>query len=189
MNMSPQVPSPWHIRRNRDLLRSGAVIAYPTEAVWGLGCLPGDLDAVKRILQIKRRPAHKGLILIAAKWSQLTPWVAEPEAPEAAAQFWPGHVTCLVSASTNISPLIRGQHSKVAVRISAHPTVQALCNAVDSALISTSANYSGRHTPRSALQLRHQLGHEVDGIVPGACGPGRQASRIIDPYSGQILRS
>ena len=106
MNMSPQVPSPWHIRRNRDLLRSGAVIAYPTEAVWGLGCLPGDLDAVKRILQIKRRPAHKGLILIAAKWSQLTPWVAEPEAPEAAAQFWPGHVTCLVSASTNISPLI-----------------------------------------------------------------------------------
>ncbi|MGJ8668919.1 MAG: L-threonylcarbamoyladenylate synthase [Oceanococcus sp.] len=186
--MSRPTPASWHIRRSRDVLRCGGVIAYPTEAVWGLGCLPSDLDAVARILQIKRRPANKGLILIAAEWSQLHPWVADAQAPLSTAQYWPGHVTCLVNAADGISPLICGEHPRVAVRLSAHPLVRALCNATGSALISTSANRHGRATPRNAWALWRQLGKDVDSIVPGACGHAQQASRIIDPTSGTILR-
>ena len=178
----------WHIRRASNLLRSGGLLAYPTEAVWGLGCLPSREDTILRLLALKQRPAEKGLILIAADWSQLAPWVADSQPPAAAAALWPGHVTCLVDAAATLSPLIRGQHTRVAVRISAHPAVKALCLACDSALISTSANRHGMATPRSKLQLRRQLGHGLDGILHAELGGAASASRIMDPQTGHIIR-
>lgn len=181
--------NPWWLRRARDVLYGGGVIAYATEAVWGLGCLPDELAAVQRILAIKRRPAHKGLILIAAHWHQLAPWVALKAPPAAASAHWPGHVTCLLPAAAGVSPLIRGQHTRIAVRISAHPGVRALCEAAGSALISTSANRAGRPAARSALEVRRQLAAEPDLILPGQTGGAAQASRIIDPDTDRIIRA
>ena len=103
-------------------IQHGGVIAYPTEAVYGLGCDPQNLQAVQRILDIKQRPAHKGLILIAADWAQvqayllpITPAImARISAPTAHPTTW------LLPVNPNVSPLIRGAHHTLAVRITQH---------------------------------------------------------------------
>ena len=89
-----------------DLLRRGGVIAYPTEAVWGLGCDPFDEAAVLRLLALKQRAVEKGLILIAAAASQfdgLLDWNALPEARRAAVHAsWPGPHTWIVPATGRV---------------------------------------------------------------------------------------
>ena len=171
-----------------DVLFGGGVIAYPTEGVFGLGCLPDDLQAVQRVIGIKRRDASKGLILIAASASQLSGWVdlADGETlPEAD----PTHpVTWIVPPGPKVSPLLQGGHDTIAVRLTTNPVARALCEATDSPLVSTSANLSGRPTARNRFVLRRQFAGVVDYIVPGDCGPASGPSEIRDYASGRVLR-
>ena len=171
-----------------DLLLRGGVIAYPTEGVYGLGCLPDDLAAVQRVLDIKRRDASKGLILIAATASQLVGWV---ELPEGAAlpDPDPAHpVTWIVPPGPLVSPLLCGDHETIAVRLTTNPIARSLCFAVDSPLVSTSANLSGKPTARNRFVLRRQFAGIVAFIVPGNCGPSTGPSEIRDFRSGRVLR-
>jgi L-threonylcarbamoyladenylate synthase len=171
-----------------DVLLRGGVIAYPTEGVYGLGCLPDDQGAVRRILDIKRRDASKGLILIAADAAQLDGWIDLPGAatlPEPDS----GHpVTWIVPPGPRVSLLLRGAHQTIAVRLTTNPVAHSLCEAVDSPLVSTSANLTGRPTARNAFVLRRQFAGVVDYIVPGDCGPARGPSEIRDFSSGSIIR-
>ena len=175
-------------------VRRGGVIAYPTEAVFGLGCDPGNEAAVMRLLAIKQRTVDKGLILIAASYEQLLPWIA-PLAPEQLDQVsahWPGPVTFIVPAADNTPRWVRGSHTGLAVRVSAHPGVCALCNACGQALISTSANLAGQPPIREAEQFAsgqgQRIAHAVDGIVEGSTGQEAAPSRIVDLLSGERLR-
>lgn len=169
-----------------DTLLSGGVIAYPTEGVFGLGCLPDDDDAVIRVLSIKKRSPEKGLILIASQRAQLDEWIAGGELP----QPDPARpVTWVAAARPGISPLVRGAHDTLAVRLTTNPTAAKLCAAVDSAIVSTSANVSGRPIARNRYVLRRQFGACVDYIVPGACGPATGPSEIRDLASGRVLRA
>ena len=171
-----------------DVLFRGGVIAYPTEGVFGLGCLPDDLPAVNRIIGIKRRDASKGLILVAANAAQLDGWVDLPDG-EALPAPDPSHpVTWIVPPGPKTSPLLRGDHASIAVRLTTNPVAKALCEAADSPLVSTSANLSGKPTARNRLVLRRQFARVVDYIVPGDCGPARGPSEIRDFASGRILR-
>ncbi len=171
-------------------LRRGGVIAYPTEAVFGLGCDPRNRAAVQRILRIKRRPWHKGLILIAADFAQLRPYVL----PLNDAQWtqiqasWPGPVTWLLPARPSVSRLLRGRHATLAVRVTAHQPTIALCRAFGGAIVSTSANRSGRPPARTAQALRRQLSRDVDDILPGRLGDGQRPSEIRDLATGRIMR-
>lgn len=176
------------IQKAARLLREGGVIAYPTEGVFGLGCLPGEADAVARILAIKQRDPALGLILIAAGKEQLAPWARVP--PDAGLPSTLEHpVTWLVPARTSVPYNVRGAHDSVAVRLTAHPVAAALCEAAGSALVSTSANVSGRPPARTAIALRKRFGRLVDYVVPGSCGPAGGASEIRDLQSGKILRA
>ena len=176
------------IKRAADILLRGGVIAYPTEGVFGLGCLPDDFEAVDRVLELKRRDAAKGLILIAASADQLDDWVALP-AGLSLPQPDPTHpVTWIVPPGPLAYPAIRGGHPTIAVRLTTNPVALALCNAVDSALVSTSANISGKSTARNAFVLRRQFAQQVDYIVPGDCGPASGPSEIRDLISGKVLR-
>ena len=167
-------------------IRIGGVIAYPTEGVFGLGCLPDNIEAVFRILQIKRRGAAKGLILIAANARQLQGWI-DPD--HALPDPDPEHpVTWIVSPGPLVNPAICGEHSGLAVRITTNPVAAALCDAVDAPLVSTSANVSGRPTARNAFVLRRQFARRVDYIVPGDCGPASGPSEIRDLATGKVLR-
>ena len=170
------------------VLRQGGVIAYPTEGVFGLGCLPDDHDAVARILAMKRRDPAMGLILVVSRPAQLAGFVDLPveELDLGSADDRP--VTWIVPATDEVPPWIRGDHPGVAVRLTTHPVARALCEAVDSALVSTSANVSGRPPARSPFVLRRRFGALVDYVVPGRCGPARGASEIRDLATGRVLR-
>lgn len=181
-----QVPEP--VRRAARIVRSGGVVAYPTEGVYGLGCLPGDEDAVARILSIKKRDPAMGLVLIAADNGQLRPWTELPPGgvPESAVDR---PITWIVPASAAVPAFVRGRHTGVAVRVTSHPVARALCRAAGSALVSTSANVSGRPPARNAYVLRLAFGALVDCIVPGPLGPARGASEIRELASGKVRRA
>lgn len=171
-----------------DVLMRGGVIAYPTEGVFGLGCLPDDQQAIQRLLDIKQRDAAKGLILIAANAGQFDGWVDLPDG-RSLPDPDPAHpVTWVVPPGPNVTPLLRGTHATLAVRITTNPTANALCAAVDSPLVSTSANLSGQATARNRNILQRQFGGVVDYVVPGDCGPASGPSEIRDFLSGTILR-
>ncbi len=187
--MSLVLPSPIHLRVAAHLLQTGGVIAYPTEGVWGLGCDPMNERAVRRLLELKQRPEAKGLIIIAASLSQAAQWLRELDARQraACAATWPGPYTWVVPAQ--VAPVwLRGQHDSVAVRVTAHPGVQALCHAFGGALVSTSANVSGHPPARDGLQLRQQFGRKLDYILPGRLGGDDKPSEVRDARTGIVLR-
>jgi L-threonylcarbamoyladenylate synthase len=175
------------ISRATDVLLGGGVITCPTEGVFGLSCMPDNLAALLRLLDIKQRDPTKGLILIAASKQQLRDWIAIP--PEDIPDPNPEQViTWLVPAAAGVSELVRGQHSSIAVRITTNPTARSLCAAVGSALISTSANIAGEATVSDSDALHRKFAGSVDYVLPGECGPASGPSEIIDLQSGKKLR-
>ena len=117
------MPSQFLIRRATAAIRHGGVIAYPTEAVYGLGCNPLDWDAVQRLLDLKQRPIDKGLILIASEFDQLRPFIIEPAQEIMAPVFssWPGPTTWLLPAAPRVPKWLTGRHRSIAIRVTAHP--------------------------------------------------------------------
>ncbi len=182
--------SRWRLREAARCVAQGGVIAYPTEAVYGLGCDPMNWFAVERILALKGRTAEKGLILIAADFQQLLPYVVpltETEMRPLHAS-WPGPTTWLLPANPDSPPWLQGQHETLAVRVTAHPLAAALCRACASPLVSTSANLSGQPAARNALQVRTRLRGQVDLILAGEVGTERSSSAIRDAASGRTIR-
>lgn len=187
---------PWKLPRWRRCLavrhlERGGIIAYPTEAVYGLGCDPQSERAVRKILDLKARPPEKGLILIAARFAQLLPFIQMPPAEILARILptWPGPVTWLLEVAPSVPEWLRGNHTTLAVRVTAHPIAAALCLAFGSPLVSTSANPSDRPPARSLLKVRCYFGAIPDLlIVPGPLGGLGRPTPIFDPYSGQRLR-
>ncbi|MEQ8408724.1 MAG: L-threonylcarbamoyladenylate synthase [Gammaproteobacteria bacterium] len=172
-------------------LRQGHVIAYPTEAVWGFGCDPFDEKAVHKILAIKQREVDKGLLLVAANREQVEPLLA-PLASEQIGQLeatWPGPVTWLIPDPEPLFPAwIRGQHTSVAIRVSSHPVVHALCTAFGGPIVSTSANQTNEPELRSEQDVRQRFGDALDFIVTGEIGQESDPSQIRDLMTGAIIR-
>jgi len=176
------------VKRAAEVLLRGGIIAYPTEGVFGLGCLPDDLQAVGRLLSVKQRDAGKGLILIASTIEQLAGWVALPDGRSIPEPDPMRPVTWIVPPGHRVHPIVRGQHPGLAVRITSNPVAAAICDAVDSPVVSTSANLSGKPAARNRFVLRRQFEQRVDYIVPGDCGPASGASEIRDLATNKVLR-
>ena len=173
-------------------LRDGKVIAYATEAVFGLGCDPDNESAVLSLLGIKQRPIEKGLILVAANWSQLQPYVDWASIPSArlttALASWPGPYTWVMPAASLTPKWLTGQFNSLAVRVSAHPQVRELCLAFGRPLVSTSANLTGFPACRSAAEVAEQLAGRIGTILSGEVGGATNPSLIRDVLSGEVLR-
>jgi L-threonylcarbamoyladenylate synthase len=190
--------TPFGLREAARAVAAGGVIAYPTEAVFGLGCDPLHPGAVLRILDIKGRGIDKGLILIAADFAALLPYV-EPLDSARMAEIrasWPGPNTWLLPARPHTPGWLTGAHDTLAVRVTDHPVAAALCRACarygghigSGALVSTSANLSDLPPARSPLAVRRQLGDAPDLIVAGRAGSRGRPSTIRDGRSGRVLR-
>jgi L-threonylcarbamoyladenylate synthase len=176
------------LKHAAEVLYSGGVIAYPTEGVYGLGCLPDEDAAVERVLRLKDRATSKGLILIAAEAEQLDGWIDLPVG-RSLPNPDPAHpITWIVPPGPFVHPLLRGENVGIAVRLTTNAVARALCNTVDSPLVSTSANLSGRPTTRNRYVLRRQFIRRVDYIVPGDCGPVDGPSEIREFLTGGVLR-
>lgn len=186
------IPIPFQIRKAAEwLLMQDGVIAYPTEAVYGLGCLPDSDSAIARILHIKDRDWRKGVILVASEVEQVIPYISDQglelldflEAPQEHPVTW------LMPVNDWVSPLLRGTHSKIAIRLSQHPTVRALCDATDSAIVSTSANRAGQAAFTKAHQVRNHFMDEIDQTVSGNVGDFNKPSAIIDAQTQTVIRA
>lgn len=187
-NKLPQAP----IEHAVHILQQGGIIAYPTEAVFGLGCLADNTQAILKLLQLKQRPMNKGLILLASEFSQFKNYISPLDdiILNKIQSTWPGPTTWVVPApSDTSSPLIRGQFNSVAIRISAHPVVKALCRQCQSAIISTSANISGHDMTYNAAQVSLQFGDQLDYILDAPLGHSHKPSIIKDALSDKIIRS
>lgn len=181
--------SSWRVQRMARIVREGGVIAYPIEAVWGLGCDPWNEMAVDRLLALKDRPVHKGLILVADNIRQFDFLLDDlPERwVDRLASTWPGPNTWLVPHQGLLPEWISGQHDTVALRVSEHPLVRDLC-ALTGPLVSTSANPSGRPSARSRLRVEQYFHQQLDGVLGGALGGRRNPSLIRDLRSGDVVR-
>jgi len=168
----------------------GGLVAYPTEAVYGLGCDPNDGEAVRRLLALKARPEAKGLILIAADWAQLEPYVRplDPGRMAAISATWPGPVTWLLPARPETPRWLTGDHATLAVRVTAHPLAAALCRRWGGPLVSTSANCAARPPARTVLAVHRALGAGPDYVLAGPCGGNPRPSSIRDGLTGAVLR-
>ena len=175
------------------VLHAGGVVAYPTEAVWGLGCDPFDEAAVLRLLALKQREVEKGLILVAANLQQLDgllDWDALPsDRAEAVYASWPGPHTWIVPATGRVPHWITGMHDGVAARVSAHADVIALCDAFGGPLVSTSANPAGSPPPRHPEDFDPGLFAQLDGVVDGHTGTLAAPTAIRDARDGRVLRA
>lgn len=182
----------WCIRRACWNVLTGGVIAYPTEAVWGLGCDPWDQAAVERLLQLKHRSWQQGLILVASRWCHIEPLLTtlKPDQRMRLQASWPGPNTWLLPDSRNwIPPWIKGRHRTVAIRLSAHPRIVSLCDATGGLLVSTSANRSGAAPARTSLQVRLAFRQQLDYILPGSLAHATGPSQICDLQTGAIIRA
>ncbi|SEI79392.1 L-threonylcarbamoyladenylate synthase [Allopseudospirillum japonicum] len=179
-----------NLAQAQALIANGQILAYPTEGVWGLGCDPLCTCAVEQILAIKQREAAKGLILVAAHLDQLSPWLYALSAAQKqrlqAPQ--PRPTTWVIPDPEHRAPAsIRGGHASLAIRLSQHPQVQALCQ-LCGPLVSTSANPAGLAAALSVQEVYAYFGEQVP-ILAGDLGQAQQASRILDLVSGRILRA
>lgn len=179
------------IEQAAQVLRNGGVIAYPTEAVYGLGCDPFDHDAVGRVLELKGRPESAGLILISGTFSAFDDFVGPVESTELerVKGTWPGPVTWLFPKSAQVPGWISGDHDTVALRVTDHPVCGRLCAAFGGAIVSTSANRSGEEPARSKAQVEAYFGGGIAGIVEGELGGQEQPSEIRDLRTGDVIRS
>jgi L-threonylcarbamoyladenylate synthase len=172
-------------------LRQGGVIAYPTEAVYGLGCDPADADAVARLFALKRRPPTQGVLLIAADFAQVEKFIgaAPADAVARARASWPGPQTWVLPRSTWTPPWLAGSHAGIALRVTAHPLAAWLCRAFGSAIVSTSANRHGEPAARTAGGVRSAFADELAYILDGPTGGLDRPTPIRNAIDGEIIRA
>ena len=181
--------SRFHFQRAAQLLHAGSVIAYPTEAVWGLGCDPHNENAINQLLELKGRPANKGLILIASSVNQIANILDQLSARDRKKVIatWPGPVTWVLPHFGTVSPLVSGGRDTVAVRVTAHPLASALSESFGGALISTSANPTGFAPAKTRLRIAQYFGAELP-VVNGELG-GLDKPTMIRTLDGKLLRN
>ena len=180
----------WQYRRGARVVQRGGLIAYPTEAVFGLGCDPSNRAAVERLVRLKQRGPGQGFIIIAASFSQIAGWIRFPnlEVRARVEATWPGPVSWVVPTTPRAPSWLQGHGATMAVRITDFEPVRRLCQ-LAGPLVSTSANRRGQPPLRDALRVRAVFGAEVDWVVPGSCGGQAGPSELRRAVDGQILRA
>lgn len=176
-----------------QVFNQGGIIAYPTEAVFGLGCDPDNEIALKKLLTIKKRSPNKGLILLAGNYSQLAPYIDEskisPSMLVTILSRWPDGITQLVPKNKSISSLLSGEFETIAVRVTSQSDVVALCNKTNKPIVSTSANLSGKEPAKTWQTLDIELTKKIDFVVESQTLGHHSPSKIIDAFTGNVIRS
>ena len=172
-----------------NALHQGEIIAYPTEGVYGLGCDPLNEKAVTRLCQIKQRQLSQGVIVIAASWEQVSPWTQDIEEQrlQTILARWPGPITWVFPASNKAPSWICGKHTSIALRITAHPVAQALCQQFGP-IVSTSANVHQQSPAQDAQSVQTIFKNKIATVVAGQIGSLSGPTPIWDAVTGKQLR-
>ncbi|MAD57390.1 MAG: tRNA threonylcarbamoyladenosine biosynthesis protein RimN [Porticoccus sp.] len=183
-------PISFDTKKLLEILHRDGVIAYPTEAVWGLGCDPFSEAAVKRVLSMKRRKKEMGLILIAKDIEQLQPFLTGllPREIIQLKKSWPGPQTWLVPNNNSAPSWITGENKTLALRVTNHPTASKLCEIFGGPLVSTSANPHGLPPAKNISQISTYFDKQIEYIIPGSLGELLNPTPIKHLKTGKILR-
>lgn len=169
-------------------LNAGEVIAYPTEGVWGLGCDPFNEAAVKKIVELKQRPANKSMILLVQDWRQAKELI-DPDAIinwDSIAETWPGPVTWIFPASKNVPDFLLAVDRTIALRMPSYDFLQELLQSYGKPLVSTSANLSGQPAAKTEDDIRARFPSVV--VCAGDCQGREKPSSIFHASTGEQLR-
>jgi len=179
------------VQQAADRLKEGEIIAYPTEAVYGLGCDPANEHAVRKILSLKSRREEAGLILIADTFERFQSYVQPVGAEQLAVAMasWPGPVTWLFPRALGVPDFLAGTHATIALRVTAHPICRSLCAAFGGAIVSTSGNPSGAPPATSPEEVANYFAGNLAGIVEGSLGDSIRPSEIRELATGKIIRA
>jgi L-threonylcarbamoyladenylate synthase len=185
------------IRRAHRHLKQGGVLAYATESCFGFGCHPSHYQGLRAIMRLKKRPQTKGMIIIAANLAQALPYLtplspADYQTLEADFAATTRPTTFLLPAARSVLPMLRGRHATLAVRVTRHGDAAQLCRALGHALVSTSANLSGKKALTTSKQLKKQYASALKTqklmLIKGRIGTEKKPSSLIDYASKRILR-
>tara|TARA_A100001011_G_scaffold366571_1_gene419238 strand:- start:855 stop:1403 length:549 start_codon:yes stop_codon:yes gene_type:complete len=170
-------------------LKSGEVIGYPTEAVYGIGCDPWNQSSVEKIAKIKGRKKRQTFLMVASSIDQLTDLIDISRLSSQVKSSWPGHTTWLIKAKENVPYWLQDeQTNKVGVRISNHPLVRELCSEYGKPIISTSANISGKEEIKNQQEFIRTFSSNINYLVDGDLGDYDKASMIIDMETNRKIR-
>ena len=170
-------------------LKSGEVIGYPTEAVYGIGCDPWNQSSVEKIAKIKGRKKRQTFLMVASSIDQLTDLIDISRLSSQVKSSWPGHTTWLIKAKENVPYWLQDeQTNKVGVRISNHPLVRELCSEYGKPIISTSANISGKEEIKNQQEFIRTFSSDINYLVDGDLGDYDKASMIIDMETNRKIR-
>lgn len=176
------------VQRAVTVLRSGGLVAFPAETVYGLGADARNPEAVARIFSVKGRPADHPLIVHLADASRLPEWAQDipRTAWQLAEAFWPGPLTLVLPRAPGVLDAVTGGLDTVALRVPDHPLALALLDVFGGGVAAPSANRHGCVSPTLAEHVREDLGDAVDLILDGGPCPVGIESTIVDLSSAKV---
>lgn len=182
LTIDPDKPEQSHIAKAIRIIRTGGIIAYPTETFYGLGADAENERALARVFLIKGRDALKPLPVLIGSEEELTGLAKE--VPETARllirKFWPGALTLVFNAAPRIPSRLTGGTGKIGIRISSHPLARLLAKNITRPLTATSANLSGEPACTQAAEVIRCLGDRIDAVIDGGETAGGLGSTVLD---------
>lgn len=184
------------LTRDTDLVarvfQKGGIVIFPTDTVWGVGCVVNNPQAIKRLYEVKKRDADKptSLLIGQKKWVDDLADHVSSEAREMINRYWPGGLTLIFKAKKSVPRTIMGKGETVGLRMPNHPKLLEIINKVGCPILGPSANFSGEKPPNSVKDLSTQLIEGGDLVFEGEAGQGAR-STIVDVTSKpfKVLRT
>jgi L-threonylcarbamoyladenylate synthase len=175
-------------RRALEMLHDGAVVVFPTDTVYGVGCRIDHPAAVRRIFELKGRGMQDPLPVLLADPAQLDEYGRDltAEARRLAREFWPGALTIIVRRSDSVPALVAGGGDTIGLRVPDHPLPRALARELGTPIVGTSANSHGAPSPVTAQQVAFDLGDTVDLILDGGRCPIGRESTVVDATTADV---
>ena len=180
--------SAFQYRLAAHIIHKGGVIACPTDTIYGLACTPFDIDAVNRIMDIKHRAANKNFILLASSIEQAEKLITINDEERSRILEATRPTSWVATARDDTPEWLLDKNGAVTIRVSKHANVTRLCNTIGHAVISTSANISGRR-PAANVMLLHQSFHgKIDLILANDCETDGRPSKVIRLCDNHVFR-
>lgn len=182
IHIDPENPSAEVVNLVATILKDGGIIVFPTETVYGIGASATSCLGSQEIIDIKMRPKNKPLPWLVEDDAALDKYgVDAPEyAHRLARAFWPGPLTIVVKAADIVAPEFRDDRGAVALRSPDYELVQELIRANGAAIVTTSANSSGRPAAASFDELEERIIAAADVTLDGGETPHKRASTVVD---------
>ena len=182
LKVNPSASLSNHSKRIRDVLEAGGVIAFPTDTYYGLGVDPFNEKGIRRIFEIKSRTYNKPLLVLIGTKSQINQLTESQseEANQLIQNFWPASLTMIFDAVSELPSILTANTGKVGIRLPKNEWTRRLIQTAGCALTATSANKNGGENARTAQEVLHVFGKDIDLIIDPGPAPGGKVSTLLD---------